>query len=209
MNWKLIQKDVARKPQKGTYQDWKQQIAEEGYNQCVYCAIHESAMGGIRNFHVEHYHPKSLFKEEENDYLNLFYACPICNTFKSNDWPGEPDKDNSVAAYPNPSQVDYSTLFDIDVSRGLIKGKNVAATYIQEKLFLNRPQLIILRRRDFLTQIAKIKVDEIRKTLESVKDNDLYRKYSEILIDLCIEFHTLLLKLNEIPHYKMEDVKRD
>ena len=65
MNWIIIVKDPERLPRRGNYrnQEWKQQLAEKGHNQCVYCAIHENIMGGIRNFHVEHYRPKSIFKK--------------------------------------------------------------------------------------------------------------------------------------------------
>ncbi len=208
MNWKLVKKDATKQPKNGSYHDWKPLLAKEGFNQCIYCAIHENSMGGVRNFHVEHYRPKSIFKDKENDYCNLFYACPICNTFKSNDWPSEPVDDNSIASYPNPSEIDYNLLFNIDNPKGLIEGKNVAAKYIQEKMFLNRPQLIIERRVHYLLSRGYHEIEETKKMLEDVSDNVEHRRLSTALMDLWEDFSKLLKKLDEIPRYQMEDVKR-
>jgi hypothetical protein len=72
MRWRRIPKEKYQAPQKGTYSDWKPQLAKEGFQQCVYCAVGEPAFGGFRNFHVEHYRPKKKFAQLENDYANLF-----------------------------------------------------------------------------------------------------------------------------------------
>lgn len=208
MNWKIIKKNPANQPKKGTYRDWKPLIAEEGFNQCVYCAIPENSMGGIRNFHVEHYRPKSIFVDQENDYCNLFYACPICNSFKSNDWPCNPPEDNSKASYPNPSEVDYNLLFDLDSQKGLIYGKNIAAKYVQEKMYLNRPQLRIERR---LQHTVKRGIEEIEKTrtiLDELQDDAEYRALNMIFQSLWLDLSILQEKLQTMPRYSMDDIKR-
>ncbi len=209
MNWKIITKDQSSQPTSGTYHDWKPRLAIEGFHQCVYCAIHESAMGGIRNFHVEHYRPKSRFIDRENDYLNLFYACPICNTFKSDDWPNDPVGDNSVISYPNPSKVDYNTLFNVDLQKGLVEGKNVASKYLQERLFLNRPQLISERRLEILKAKVIEEIEATTVTIINIRDNLKYREFTQAFFLLNVELIKLLGKLNEIPHYQMEDVQRN
>ena len=148
MNWQHIPKESTPLPTHGaTYSDWKPELAEEGFHQCVYCTISENSFGGIRNFHVEHYKPKGLkqFAHLENDFSNLYYACAICNTFKSDDWT-DPADDFSIGCYPDPSKKNYGELFTIDTSTALIAGKNVTGTYILTKLYLNRPQLIINRK---------------------------------------------------------------
>lgn len=74
MNWKRIPKENSSQPSTGTYKDWKELLSVEGFHQCVYCSISEAEFGGIRNFHVEHYKPKSLpaFASLVNTYTNLF-----------------------------------------------------------------------------------------------------------------------------------------
>ena len=59
MEWFKIFKENSVQPKTGKYSDWKEIIADECKHQCVYCALSESRFGGIRNFHVEHYRPKS------------------------------------------------------------------------------------------------------------------------------------------------------
>ncbi|MBK6685423.1 MAG: hypothetical protein IPG45_13205 [Deltaproteobacteria bacterium] len=99
----------------------------------------------MRNFHVEHYRPKSRFAALANDYDNLFFACGICNVFKGDDWPGDPDPSNNAIAYPKPSNVDYNSLFSVD-DGGAVSGRNPAAVYLIERVHLNRAQLIVSRR---------------------------------------------------------------
>ncbi len=108
MKWKRVPKENCKQPTTGTYSDWKEILAEEGFHQCVYCAIPEPRFGGIRNFHVEHYRPKSLkrFQKLTNDIRNLYFACAICNTFKGDDWPAEPDAQFHSHCFPDPSKTD-------------------------------------------------------------------------------------------------------
>ena len=146
MNWKRINKEKSKQPDSGVYSDWKEQIAEECFNQCVYCSIHETQFGGIDHYHIEHFRPKSIekFKHLENDISNLFYSCPICNRFKSNDWPNEPGDLNTIC-YPSPAEYDYSELFEISKSTYKVSGKYTSTKYMTERLFFNRAQLIYER----------------------------------------------------------------
>lgn len=160
MNWRLIIKDPKKQPAKGTYSDWKEQIAEECFYQCVYCSIHEGQFGGINNYHIDHYRPKSIFTKLENDILNLFYACPICNRFKSDDWPAEPDL--NIVSYPDPSKTDYASLFALK-NDFEIEGNCTASQYLVLRLFLNRAQLIMERREE-------IKVREATKLMKELSD---------------------------------------
>ena len=147
MNWKLVVKDTKNQPATGSYSDWKEQIAEECFYQCVYCSIHESQFGGINNYHIDHFRPKSFpeFKSLENDICNLFYSCPICNRFKSDDWPAEPDI--NIISYPDPSKINYSDLF-VMTDNYEIFGKYTSSKYLVIRLFLNRAQLIMERREE-------------------------------------------------------------
>lgn len=144
MNWKIIDKSKTTQPQNGKYSDWKGIIAHEGFCQCVYCSTKDSRLGGIRNYHVEHFKPKSKFPALKNDISNLYYSCPICNVFKGNDW-HDPQSNFDRPFYPNPSKINYSMLFFVDM-QGNITGRNTTGQYIVIKLGLNRRQLVIDRR---------------------------------------------------------------
>lgn len=181
MKWKLIDKKGTTKPLTGGYREWKSILAEEGGFQCVYCCIGENRFGGIRNFHVEHWKPQSIFEELKNDFDNLFYACGICNVLKSNDWPRDPTSDFNEAYYPNPSAIDYSNLLTAQQETGLVDSSTLTGRYLIQRLHLNRPQLIVARRtheaienlkkvKDQLTELAPTAGDEAARVAEMLGD---------------------------------------
>jgi len=208
VNWYLIIKDKSKQPETGIYSDWKEQIAEECFYQCIYCSIHEVQFGGIDHYHIEHYKPKSLdkFKELENDIMNLFYSCPICNRFKSNDWPNDAD-DLETVSYPDPSEYNYNNLFEIDEDNYKVIGKHISTSYMTERLYLNRPQLIYERRESFLKNkeaVLRAKLDEYRKN-ENLKDDlNFSNKYLDILSDLT----KTLSRRSKIRPYKLVEIRK-
>lgn len=208
MNWRLIIKDRTKQPKTGTYSDWKEQIAEECYNQCVYCSINESQFGGIDHYHIEHYKPKSIerFKSLENDILNLFYACPICNRFKSDDWPNDATS-LDIFCYPDPSEHDYSKLFTIDNETYKISSKHISCKYIVNRLFLNRAQLIYERREQLLNTRAL----DVRKELERLSKHDVILADKQSILDLFKAFSKLsdiMEKRKNVRPYKLKEIRR-
>lgn len=205
MKWRRIPKENATQPSRGKFGDWKQQLAEEGFHQCVYCAIPDAVMGGTRNFHIEHYRPKSRFPDLENTITNLFYACPICNTFKGNDWPAEPD--HEVQCYPDPSVSDYDKLFTINETTGEILGTYIASRYMVEKIHLNRGQLILERRLEILLskeRTLRSEISRLIKKLPNEKKVEPLTRYSNI-VDRMLN---LMEQLRIITPYQPHDVQR-
>ncbi|MBX3282445.1 MAG: HNH endonuclease [Acidobacteria bacterium] len=149
MEWRRIDKSQSEEPTNGTYRDWKPQLATEGEHRCVYCSIHDNRWGGERIFHVEHFKPKSKFKALINSYANLFYACPVCNVFKSDSWFDAPVGDWTVCHYPDPSEYNYGEFFVVDVTNQLT-GVNAVGKFLIERLHLNRKHLIIERRKEIV-----------------------------------------------------------
>jgi hypothetical protein len=207
MNWKLIIKDAKKQPAKGTYSDWKEQIAEECFYQCVYCSIHEAQFGGINNYHIDHFRPKSVFNTLENDICNLFYVCPICNRFKSDDWPAEPDL--NVISYPDPSKVNYSDLFTLTVNYE-IEGKYIASQYLVLRLFLNRAQLIIERREEIKQLEVNKLVNELSTLIDKVGEEDLKEAneaYKE-LVKVQKRIQELHVLRKRIRPYELQDIRK-
>lgn len=206
MNWKRIPKEASIIPTKGVYSDWKPQISVEGFHQCVYCTISEASFGGIRNFHIEHYKPKGLdkFKSLENDYSNLYYACAICNSFKSDDWPRDPDYNFNVSCYPEPSKIDYSILFIVNEENGLIVGKHNTGVYLVNKLYLNRPQLLIDRKENY----AEIKYQNVISNVNEQKDLlfTMIEKVNQGALALLKELDILIRGLEKIYHEKIKTI---
>jgi hypothetical protein len=208
LNWRLIIKDPAKQPKTGTYSDWKEQIAEECFNQCVYCSINESQFGGIDHYHIEHYKPKSIkrFKSLENDILNLFYACPICNRFKSDDWPNDTINLDSIC-YPDPSKHDYSKLFKVDNKTYKVSSDHISGNYIAHRLFLNRAQLIYERREQLLNTRAFI----VRKELEKLSKLETVLADKQSILDLFNAFSKLsdvVEKRKNVRPYKLKEIRK-
>jgi hypothetical protein len=146
MLWRRVENEKRVQPNKGSWPSWKDAIAKDCCRQCVYCAIPDSRYGGLDNFHVDHFRPKAKFPALAKIITNLYLACAICNRFKSDDWPADPSDDHDSTAYPDPGVYDYGSLIELDNVCGTLTGKYVATAYMIERLFLNRPQLIRLRR---------------------------------------------------------------
>lgn len=202
MTWFLVDKSTSEQPSSGTYRDWKPQLREEGRRQCVYCTIFEGRFGGERNFHVEHYRPKSRFKKLANDILNLFYVCAICNSFKGSDWPAEPALDWSNYSYPDPSKANYAEF--LAVAEDHLVVSNVAAgRYVIERLYLNRPQLVMARSADALLARISILTDQLLDILPNADHESMARSVA------CIrQAKDLLVQIGKVSPYEPADVRR-
>lgn len=208
MNWRLIIKDKTTQPKLGVYSDWKEQIARECFYQCIYCSINEAQFGGIDHYHIEHYKPKSIprFKCLENDICNLFYSCPICNRFKSYDWPNDAD-DLDIVCYPDPSKHNYSELFGISSNDYKISGAYLSTKYMTERLYLNRPQLLYERRETFLKEREQKVTDAIDHLLEKLNNKDdfeLLKESSKAVIDL----NRTIQKRSKVRPYKLAEIRK-
>jgi len=208
MEWKVIDKSSTKIPESGTYRDWKEILAEEGSHQCVYCCIHEAQFGGLRNFHVEHYRPKVKYPTLVNIFTNLFYACGICNLFKSDDWPADPSIDDfSYPHYPDPSKVNWSLLLNSYDHTGAITCDQVTGRYLIERLYLNRPQMIINRRlRSLVEQISQVKsaFDELLTDTENVTKDQAIQ-----IAKLLSQLLQVFISMDSAIPYKNTDIQRN
>ncbi|MFA5934555.1 MAG: HNH endonuclease [Candidatus Paceibacterota bacterium] len=212
MKWSKIQKTTNLTVESYGCHDSrvKEFLRQEGGFRCVYCAIHENALGGIQAFHVEHYKPKSKFPTLEHILENLFYSCPICNRFKLNDWPAEPNRHLNNSSYPDPSKIDYSNIFNLNTNTGIVSGKYIASRYMVERLYFNRPQLILERRQYFLDQdLNKLNQNYMNLIKDlGVLGNKKSIKYLKTLAKLSGDINKLILDLKKIPSYEITDVSR-
>ncbi len=202
MNWKKIDNAI-RVQSIGEYTAWKQQISDDCFNQCVYCSIHESPWGGIDHYHTDHFRPHSKFPDLKHIITNLYHACPVCNRFKSDDWPAEPT-DLEIICYPDPSEHNYTDLFDLNVVDYHLTGRFKSTKYLVNRLFLNRPQLIYERREYLLNLRAKALIDDVKKSIELTDDLLLAKKAMELVARLT----ELILTRSKIVPYRLSEIKR-
>lgn len=203
MYWEKIDNSIRIQPSSGEYSNWKQQISDDCFNKCVYCSIHEQPWGGINHYHIEHFRPKSKFKKLKNIIQNLYHSCPVCNRFKSDDWPNIPTSLNRYC-YPNPSKIDYNDLFEPLAGDFLLRGKSIAANYLIHRLFLNRPQLIFERREFYLNNKYNQLYDEVKSLVELSKDFELSIEF----INLFSEIKLHLQARKDVVPYKLADIRK-
>ncbi|MFB9080228.1 HNH endonuclease [Flavobacterium procerum] len=213
MNWKIIVKSPENLLTERLYQECKEDLSREAEHRCIYCCIHESRFGGIRNFHVEHYKPKSKYDKLKNTYSNLFYSCSICNCFKGNDWPNDPDDVYEKPFYPDPLIVNYSDYMMVDYETGFVEGLRKTTKYVVEKLYLNRPQLV--NERKFFGLMEKMRLNyqlleniELRMSNASQEERirvmDLFIKATSAMR----EISQLQIKLQTVNPYTIVQVRR-
>lgn len=89
------------------YQDARNLLEEDFQFLCGYCGKNGKVMR--EKFHIDHFVPKSLDKERENDYYNLVLACSKCNLSKSDKWPTGDKKrsHNEKEGFVDPASDEY------------------------------------------------------------------------------------------------------
>jgi hypothetical protein len=196
MNWKIIVKSPDTLLLERFYRDCKEDLSKEAEHKCIYCCIHESRFGGIRNFHVEHYKPKSKYALLRDSYSNLFYSCSICNCFKGNDWPNDPDDIYDKPFYPDPLKVNYSDYMNINFETGLVEGLKKTTKYMVEKLYLNRPQLVNERKFFGLMQKMRKNYELLREVELKISNASSEEKIK--VIDTFVEVASALREISEL-----------
>ena len=119
-----------------SYRPYKPFLQADFNKRCGYCNDLDVVCGGWRGFHIDHFRPKSLFDELANEYSNLVYACPYCNIAKSNDWPGNAEK-NIIKGkgYLDPCDSNFDNHFE-RYNNGRICPKTDVGKYMFKKLKL-------------------------------------------------------------------------
>lgn len=189
----------------------KEHIRQEASSQCVYCGLPENRLGGVYAFHIEHYRPKKHFPELEFILKNLYYACLVCNGFKSSTWPNDPDKNMNLTSYPDPAEVNYEEIYVTDHDSGTIKGKNCAARYVAAQLYLNRPQLTMERREDYLREKITALKSRVRRQINSLSSIGSAKssKYVELINSELEVLDKIEDSIRKTPMYTRADVQRD
>lgn len=114
-------------------------VREAFGRRCGYCGVSEVWVGG--ELEVDHFCPLGHDGTDALD--NLVYACTICNRFKSDYWPTADASENLRLLHPDQDDLAAHLLETAD-SR--LVGLTPRGWFHIDRLHLNRPQLIDLRR---------------------------------------------------------------
>jgi hypothetical protein len=106
---------------------------------CGYCGVSELWVGG--ELEIDHFRPLRHGGADTLD--NLVYACTICNRFKSDYWHADDAPDNLRLLHPFKDDLDVHLL---QTSDGKLAGLTPRGRFHIDRLHLNRPLLVELRR---------------------------------------------------------------
>jgi hypothetical protein len=106
---------------------------------CGYCGVSETSVGG--ELEIDHFHPQAAGGSD--DIENLVYACTACNRFKG-DYAPAPVAPESLRLL-HPQRDDLGVHIEETVHGRLI-GLTPRGWFHIQRLHLNRPQLVELRR---------------------------------------------------------------
>ncbi|MGA8908843.1 MAG: HNH endonuclease signature motif containing protein [Acidobacteriaceae bacterium] len=157
------------------YRECRQRLRRDFRYRCAYCGMTECEAQGIR-MTIDHYEPRKVRPELENDYANLMYACDECNLRKG---------DRSL---PEPARADGFRFFrpdeDIDDDHFEEKGirlvhKSNTGYYSVTALDLNRQSLRRLRElreradksqslvRESMSKLLRFRIDQLPPILRA------------------------------------------
>ena len=131
-----------RRPPDGKPHGWYRDCLRLDFEfRCAYCLIHEADYQGHESFQVDHYRPKSRFRDLERKYRNLYYACLLCNkrSRKGDNWPSE-DEANRGERFVDPCSEDWEEHVEF-LEDGSARPLTPAGRYSVLVLDLDRPQL--------------------------------------------------------------------
>lgn len=173
----------------------KKYLKKDFNNCCGYCGDHNKYSGGDRNFHVEHFAPKSRFPELATIYENLIYSCPYCNLSKSDKWLGTTASQTIVSGrgFIDPCDDQYEKCLyrkdngELDYYAHSITGQYI---YTELKLFLVRHK--------YCYQMEKLLIlaKEIKENIDSGKlskkelliQSEIYKELAVFFLDQAISF---------------------
>tara|TARA_R110002050_G_scaffold4573_3_gene22177 strand:+ start:21982 stop:22557 length:576 start_codon:yes stop_codon:yes gene_type:complete len=155
------EKDVPERTYSGSilasYRGYKKYLTKDFRGRCGYTNCSHLWFGGSKNFHIDHFKPKSKYPQLETDYKNLVYSCSYVNIAKSDD-----DFD-----YLDPCDEDYNEHFYRDKKGNIFPiDTSAKAVYMHTKLKLYLSRYSIIYMLDILLE----KMSKIREVITNMKD---------------------------------------
>jgi hypothetical protein len=179
------------------YRSYKKYLVIDFSNRCGYCDGSDTWTGGYRTYHIDHFAPKDKFILLENEYTNLIYSCPSCNSSKSNKWPSADPAINIVGdnGFLNPITDDFNVHFVRD-NNGYITGNTAIAKDMVRSLSLGLERHSILWKLTSLENlIFEYETEIIKATSAKIRESLINIHYR--LLKIFYEYHSRLRKINK------------
>ncbi len=151
-----------------TYTFYRNEIAQDCKNRCIYCDIKENEIG-FEGFVLDHFRPQLHFPDLISNPKNLVLSCPKCNRFKSDRWDIDfdcSDTHDEMCGFIDPFIESRLQYFSIEDDGNLLFIKPLAL-YLEKIFFLSRPSRKKVRHLRILKDTISIKIDDMLKEFSS------------------------------------------
>lgn len=158
------------------YRVYRQSTRQDFRRFCAYCFRHEDEAGGEAHFEQDHFEPKTVNRDRERDYYNLYWSCRECN-----------GKQNKGENWPDAAQRAREEVFcdccdhdpetdDYRLTGEQLEAITPAGTYTIDVLRLNeRDSLRVIRKhRANVRQMYTERLSEYDVLLEAAKQDSRY-----------------------------------
>lgn len=179
------------------FRSYKRYLIIDFSNRCGYCDGSDTWHGGHRTYHIDHFAPKDKFADLENEYTNLIYSCPSCNSSKSNKWPSDDPAKNVVndKGFLNPCTDDLNLHFNRN-SHGAIIGVTAIGQDMFKNLNLGLERHSVIWKLTTLENLILEYEDQIIKIAEPKISEPLINVHYRLL-KIFYEYHSKLRKINK------------
>ena len=119
-----------------SYRRYREWLRDEFSFRCVYCLERETWRDMREQMHIDHFEPQAIRKDLKAEYANLVYACPACNSQKSD------------ALLFDPCEIAFGDCLQIyEDGRIEARNKSLEGQALIDELALDHPLTIDRRRR--------------------------------------------------------------
>jgi hypothetical protein len=120
----------------------RQRVAETARFRCGYCLTSQRIIGPL--FEIDHYIPEARGGTSEEE--NLWLACPMCNSHKSDRIDAiDPETEVTVPIF-NPRREQWDSHFEWVEGGTVIRGKTPVGRATVAVLQMNHPDVLAARR---------------------------------------------------------------
>jgi len=138
------------------------------FRKCVYCESHVSHVGYV---HIEHYKPKSKYRELCFEWDNLLLGCAVCNgkQYKGDKFP----LNREGGPFINPCKEDPDDFFEFEFDKNTgtanVIPQNIRGITTEKEIGLNRPDLV-RHRSDVVRKIAYVALQAKNGDIEALTE---------------------------------------
>jgi len=168
-------------------------VRQRAHFACEFCTVTETDCGGLLT--IDHYQPRTKSGEDHPD--NLIYCCPLCNQFKANYFPANPDD----PVLWNPRRESHSRHF-LGMEDGHLFPITPIGIFTLKRLRLNRPPLIAYRQQKQQRQTEQELLKRFRELTAMLE------QVNNLLADRLMEQQHLLQEQQELLNLLLKRIKK-